>query len=97
MHKGYRHLSLKEREGIEMMRGERWSMREMAQVLGRSPSTISREIRRNSSSLYDCYLDHRVQVRADKRRSKASRRMRLKNEVIRDYIVSKLTHDWSPE
>ena len=80
MHKGYRHLSLKEREGIEMMRGERWSMREMAQVLGRSPSTISREIRRNSSSLYDCYLDHRAQERADRRRSAASRRMRLRNK-----------------
>ncbi|TKJ37642.1 hypothetical protein CEE36_10990 [candidate division TA06 bacterium B3_TA06] len=97
MHSIYRHLGLKEREVIEMMRGERWSMREMAQVLGRSPSTISRELRRNRSPVHAGYLDHHAQERADRRRSNASRRMRLKNDKIRDYVESKLNQDWSPE
>lgn len=79
------------------MRRDGRSIREMGRVLGRSHSTISRELRRNRSPVHHSYIDHRTQMRADKRRSKASRRMRLKNEVIRDYVESKLTQDWSPE
>ncbi|MCK4334193.1 IS30 family transposase, partial [candidate division WOR-3 bacterium] len=79
------------------MRRDGRSIREMGRVLGRSPSTISRELRRNRSPVYDFYMDHRAQVRADKRRSKANRRMRLKNDKIRDYVESKLKHDSSPE
>ena len=79
-----------------MMREEKRSIREIARVLGRSPSTISRELRRNRAPIYDCYLDHRAQERADKRRSNASCRMRLKSEEIRDYVVSKLKEDWYP-
>ena len=97
MHKRYQQLGLKEREVIDTMRRDGRSIREMGRVLGRSPSTISRELRRNRSPAYDFYIDHRAQVRADKRRSKASRRMRLKSEVIRDYVESKLKQDWSPE
>jgi len=97
MHKEYHHLSLKEREGIDMMRRQGISVRQMAVVLGRSPSSISRELRRNRSHVYDCYMDHRAQERADKRRNMASRRMRLKNDAIRDYVESKLKQDWSPE
>ncbi|TKJ43363.1 IS30 family transposase, partial [candidate division TA06 bacterium B3_TA06] len=97
MHSRYQHLGLKEREVIDTMRRDGRSIREMGRVLGRSPSTISRELRRNPSPTYDFYIDHRAQVRADKRRSKASRRMRLKSKVIRGYVVSKLTQDWSPE
>ena len=97
MHKEYHHLSLKEREVIDMMRRQGISMRQMAWVLGRSPSSISRELRRNRSSVYDCYMDHRAQERAYNRRSKASHRMRLKSDAIRDYVESKLKEDWSPE
>jgi len=97
MHSRYQHLGLKEREVIDTMRRDGRSIREMGCVLGRSPSTISRELRRNPSPAYDFYIDHRAQVRADKRRSKASHRMRLKSKVIRGYVVSKLTQDWSPE
>jgi len=73
------------------------SVRKIAGVLGRHPSTISRELRRNSSSIYDYYMDHRAQERTDKRRSMASQRMRLRNKQVRDYVESKLKQDWSPE
>jgi len=79
-----------------MRRAER-SIREMARVLSHSPSSISRELRRNRSPVHASYLDHRAQERADKRRSNASRRMRLKSDKIRDYVESKLNQDWSPE
>ena len=97
MHSRYQHLGLEEREVIDTMRRDGRSIREMGRVLGRSPSTISRELRRNRSPVHHFYIDHRAQVRADKRRSKASRRMRLKSDEIREYVASKLTQDWSPE
>jgi len=79
------------------MRRDGRSIQEMGRVLGRSPSTISHELRRNRSPVYDFYMAHRAQERADRRRSNASRRMRLKSDKIRDYVVSKLNQDSSPE
>ncbi|MBK1854597.1 IS30 family transposase [Verrucomicrobiaceae bacterium 5K15] len=46
----YRHLSKEERCVIGALRMQRLSLRAIAQHLGRSPSTISREIKRNSRS-----------------------------------------------
>lgn len=97
MHSSYQHLGLKEREGIDRMFRAGDSIRQMARVLTRSPSSISRELRRNRSLVHGSYLDHLAQERADRRRSKASRRMRLKDDAIRDYVESKLKEDWSPE
>lgn len=97
MQKGYHHFSLEERERIDMMHRQGSSIREMSRVLSRSSSSISRELRRNSSAIYDCYMDHRAQSRADMRRSRASCRSRLKSDRIREYVYNKLCEDWSPE
>ncbi len=45
-----RYLSLEERIDIGILRAEGLSMRVIAGKLGRSPSTISRELRRNSAN-----------------------------------------------
>jgi len=44
----YQHLTLEERSMIAPMRILGWSIRDIAIQLGRAPSTISRELRRNS-------------------------------------------------
>lgn len=44
-----RYLSLLERQRIATLRRQGLSMREIARRLGRSPSTISRELRRNAA------------------------------------------------
>jgi len=41
------HLSKSERSEIQILREKNYSMRSIAKVLQRSPSTISRELRRN--------------------------------------------------
>jgi len=97
MAKEYEHLSLSERDMITVMLTEKKSRREMAQVLGRSPSTISRELKRNASPEYRLYLSHRAQGRAQQRRKEACRRPRLKSEQIRSYVREKLALGWSPE
>ena len=62
----YLHLSLDERVTIEKMGGCGHSIREIAAYLGRSPSTISREVRRGLFSAdavgtaYKPYRDPRL-------------------------------------
>lgn len=43
----YTELSIEERVTVQVRRYHNLSQREIARVLGRSPSTISRELRRN--------------------------------------------------
>ncbi len=40
-------ITLEERYAINVMRKQRYSIRAIARELGRAPSTISRELRRN--------------------------------------------------
>ena len=61
-----RFLSLKERMLIFGWRVEGLSIRDIARQLGRSPSTVSRELKRNgiTSTCYNPYIAH---MRAGKR------------------------------
>jgi len=61
-----RFLSLKERMRIVGWRVEGLSIRDIARQLGRSPSTVSRELKRNgiTSTCYNPYIAH---MRAGKR------------------------------
>ena len=49
MESRYKHLQAEERVTLASLRQQGWSMRAIAHLQGRSPSTISRELRRNSS------------------------------------------------
>lgn len=97
MHGCYRHVTRDERGKIMFM--FRWgkSISEIAAQLARHRSTILREMRRNVSQYDSCYADESAQIRAERRRKQASRRCRLKNEHIRDYVERKLGAGWSPE
>jgi IS30 family transposase len=97
MTKQYAHLSLTERDMITILLAEHKSVREIAQALGRSPSTVSRELQRNASPEYRLYLSHRAESRAVARRQRASRRPRLKHAQILSYVRDKLAVGWSPE
>lgn len=76
---------------------EQRSLGEIANALGRSKSTISRELKRNSSPEYRLYLSHRAHRRSEERRKRASRRPRLKNARIMAYVRARLKEGWSPE
>jgi IS30 family transposase len=93
----YAHLSLAERDIITIMQKEHQSLREIARALGRSPSTISRELQRNASPEYRLYLSHRAHGRAETRRHQASQRPRLKSPGLVAYVRAKLALGWSPE
>ncbi len=97
MGKGYRHLSLEDRAAISEMKRNGHTMTEIAEVLGRSRSTISRELNRNATPAYRVYLSCKAHERAVTRKKESGKRPRLKNESIVSYVREKLSEDWSPE
>ena len=97
MNKPFTHLTPEERDEIAVMRVQGQSLNDIAHKLQRPKSTISRELRRNRSPVYDVYLSHRAQQRAMERKSIAHQRPRLKSGKIRQYVTRKLKHGWSPE
>ena len=98
MHKQkYTHLTSAEREQIDVLKKQGHNVLEICVVLKRHKSTISRELKRNSSEKYHCYLSHRAQQRSEDRKSQASSKPRLKSQEIRDYVETKLKLDWSPD
>lgn len=90
-----RFLSQEERIQIADLRHARLSVRAIAERLGRSPSTISRELRRNGTKrTYRPFDAHR---RATVRRARHHhRRVDLQPE-LRAVIAEKLSHRWSPQ
>ena len=97
MPKEYTHLTMPERDKITVMLSEKKTFGDIAKELGRSKSTISRELKLNSSPEYRLYLSHRAHARSVSRREKASSRPRLKNEHTVSYVQDKLKEGWSPE
>ena len=93
----YKHLSLSERDKIMVMLWEKKSLGAISKALGRSKSTISRELTNNSSPEYKKYLSHRAHQRAVQKRENASKRQRLKDVRIVSYVRAKLKEGWSPE
>jgi transposase, IS30 family len=71
------------------------SIRQIAHQLGRSPSTISRELRRNGcASGYRPFDAHR---RAGARRTRRHRRRVETNTVLRRLVSELLAQRWSPQ
>ena len=67
----YHHLSIEERSCIRKYYVDGLSYREIARLVGRNVSTISREIRRNCTHMYDIptYYPHTAQKKYLLRRS----------------------------
>ena len=76
------HISLDERDRIAEMKSLGHTVTEIAEALGRSKSTLSRELRRNATPAYRVYLSHRAHERAVARKQEAGSRPRLKNEQV---------------
>lgn len=90
-----RALSLAEREEISRGMAVSASMRQIAVMIGRAPSTVSREIARNGG---------RNRYRASKADSQAWEQTRRPkqcrlgmNDNLQNVVATKLSLDWSPE
>ena len=92
----YNHLTLIEREKIMYFQAQNYSVTAIARELHRSKSTISRELKRNSSDGF--YQPVVAQRKYAKRRKACHPRKRLDDAVLCEYIKEMfLDQQWSPE
>lgn len=99
MKKKYTHLTLCERRRLFIWyHYEKRSIREIGRLLGRSHSTISREVRRNKSYYYvPTYYPNPAHTDYRSRMRKRVQRLKLNNPELLNYVVQKLKRGWTPQ
>ena len=90
----YQQLTIEERCEIARLRTAGHSQRQIAASLDRAPSTVARELKRNSSRTRG-YQPSYAQQRARARRWSGSRLER--DASLRQQVLAGLTQAWSPE
>lgn len=97
----YRHLILEERERLYALKEQGLSLRKIAKQLGRSQSSLTRELKRNrkygTEYLGNTYIPCKAQHLAEKREVKQRRKAPLKNPRVFLYVREHLRMGWSPE
>lgn len=92
----YKRLTFEEREEISRGSANSLSLRQIARLLGRSPSTISREIRRFSGRVDYRALSGQQQALRRARTRRAGKRKLVLNERLLGAVKTKLNLRWSP-
>lgn len=90
----YNRLSVFERDEIALLTKEKIGVSEIARLLDRAPSTISEEIRRNSSPRG--YRAGFAQRQAEQRKL-TQRKARLIDDEMQELIIDKLQQHWTPQ
>jgi transposase, IS30 family len=91
-----RYLSLPERTTIADLRRGHHTVREIAEVIGRSPATVSRELRRNADHT-GRYLPLTADRLAAQRVGRPRPRRLLVDHELRAVVMELLDERWSPE
>lgn len=92
----YTHFSTEERELSRVLKAQGISIREIARTLNRSPSSVSREFRRNCYA-NGSYAAHHADNLYRNRRKNCGRKPILKDGAVREYVLEKMALRWSPE
>lgn len=92
----YHHLSLEEREKLYAWKLQGISLREIGQRLGRSHTTLGRELKRNAK-YGSQYIPCKANAKAVKRGVNQRYQAPLKSPLIFLYIRKRLRRKWSPE
>jgi len=87
-----RYLSFREREEIAILHAQEYSVREISRRLGRSPSTISKELRRNAATRSGSfsYRATTAQWHADRRARRPKMTKHASNDTLRQYVQERL-------
>ena len=91
----YHHFTPSERNVLANLRRLKWTVRAIARALGRSPSTISREVRRNSER--EGYNPHWANLQYWKRREQKQLRYKTGDSSLMERVIDKMKEGWSPE
>lgn len=90
-----RHLTFVEREVLYRLKKRGYMQGEIAEFMGRHPSTISRELKRNQGRRD--YCPQHAQRLAEARRQACRRPAKMENRQVHDDVEHKLTQLWSPD
>ena len=93
--KKYTNITAEERDKIGILRARGISLSEISRILGRSKSSISEEISRNSFG--QDYVPIYANRRSEERKKNTHKRYPLKNPLVYAYVLEKLREGWSPE
>jgi IS30 family transposase len=93
MGRGYAQLTLEDRCEISRLQADGRSIRQIAAALDRAPSTIAREVKRNSGRQVD-YKPSYAHQQARARRWSGSR-LELQAD-LRRRVLDRLAYGWSP-
>ena len=89
-------MSIEERHVIYEQRTKGSSLEQIGDLIGRSKSTVSTELKRNSKN--GTYIPHTAQTKSDKRRHESGASKIDGDNNLRSYIVKQMkTHFWSPD
>ncbi|NJN70819.1 MAG: IS30 family transposase [Nitrospira sp.] len=94
--RSYRHLSAEERETVSLGLARGHSIRAMARILGRAPSTVSREVSRNATRGHP-YRACTAQTQAAARACQPRRLRKLADAWLWRYVRRYLMAGCSPE
>jgi len=95
--KNKRDVTLAERFEIEILLGKKYSQRSIASVLGRSPNTVSYEVKKNSvSGIYTARKAH-AKARHRKRLRRLEWAKLNKDGALRHVVIEKLQAHWNPD
>lgn len=98
--KQLQHLTSSERDKITILQGEGLSIRKIAKELGRSPSTISRELNRPEALYYrGKYIGSQTDIRVKNNCKESHKRENpyLSLRWVQDFIKNNLKYGYSPE
>jgi transposase, IS30 family len=97
--KKHKKLTKGERFELAILKGKRYSSREIGKVMERSPSTISRELRRNVLKKTGEYVPlkahHKSYVR--KKYSRFEWKKINHNKELKEFIIESLKKHWNPD
>jgi transposase, IS30 family len=94
----YHRISFFEREEISRQIAQGASLRTIAGILNRAPSSISREICQSGIVELKYYRAIFAQHQSNKTRHKLRKNRKLdSNALLRKFVLSHLTKNWSPE
>lgn len=95
----YKHISSSQRNELSALLRANLKQNKIAELLGKSPSAISQELKRNPAATKMGYDAGIAKANAKQRRIAANQRFRKieNNQWLKNYIIKKTKKYWSPE
>lgn len=91
----YKQLTAADRGAIEVLLSKKYTVSQIAEAIGRHPSTVSREI--NHHQTPNGYVAWSAQVRHETARKHCRPKKKLDCSSVQKYVVARLQRGWSPE